>query len=135
MFTHHWYFLVTYHLDVVGCFIWDLIETSLRLTNGKPLLRPLEASSRRSDKTLWRRTTETSWQGSIETLLNVSFETYLQRCWGVQRDVVTTSPRRLVAGWDCHKSCTINNFYFVRYSDNVFIIIFILSIFVTFFLL
>ena len=27
------------------------------------------------------------------------FDTYPRRHWDVQRDVVTTSPRRLVAGW------------------------------------
>ena len=32
--------------------------------------------------------------------MDVSFETYLRHCWDVQRDVVTTSLRRLVAGWD-----------------------------------
>ena len=31
--------------------------------------------------------------------MGVSFETYLQRHWDVQRDVVTTSVQRLVAGW------------------------------------
>ena len=31
--------------------------------------------------------------------MGASFETYLRRHWDVQRDVVTTSPRRLVAGW------------------------------------
>ena len=31
--------------------------------------------------------------------MGVSFEAYLQRHIDVQRDVVTTSPRRLVAGW------------------------------------
>ena len=51
------------------------------------MLRSLETLSRRSNKILWRRTT-------------VSFETYLRRRWDVQRDVVTTSLRRLVAGWD-----------------------------------
>ena len=65
----------TYHWDVIGCFIWDLFETS------------------------WRRTTETSWRRSTETSLGVSFETYLRRHWDVQRDVVTTLLRRLVAGW------------------------------------
>ena len=40
-----------------------------------------------------------SWRSSTETSLGVSFETYLRRHWDVQRDVVTTSPRRLVAGW------------------------------------
>ena len=29
-----------------------------------------------------------------------SFETYLRRCWDVQRDVVTASPRHLVVGWE-----------------------------------
>ena len=32
--------------------------------------------------------------------MGVSFETYLRRRWDVQRDVTTTSPRRLVAGSD-----------------------------------
>ena len=48
----------------------------------------------------WRRTTETSWRRSIKMLLGVSFETQLRRRWDVQRDVVTTSPRRFVAGWE-----------------------------------
>ena len=62
------------------------------------LLRPLETPSRRSNKMPWRRTTETSWQCSIETSLGISFETYLRRRWDVQRDVVSVSSRRLVAG-------------------------------------
>ena len=41
-----------------------------------------------------------SWRLSTETPLGVSFDTYLRRRWDVQRDVVTTLPRRLVAGWD-----------------------------------
>ena len=32
--------------------------------------------------------------------MSVSFETYLRRHWVVQRDVITMSPPRLVAGWD-----------------------------------
>ena len=36
--------------------------------------------------------------------MGVSFETYLRRRWDVQRDVVTTSPRRLVAGWESTKN-------------------------------
>ena len=46
----------TYHSDVIGCFIWELQETSERRTNGMS----------------WIRTTETS--------LGVSFETYLRCC-------------------------------------------------------
>ena len=75
---YHWDVLLTYHWDVLGCFIWDLFETS------------------------WRRTTEKSWRRSTETSLGVSFERYLRRHWDVQRDVVTTSLRRLVAGWEGH---------------------------------
>ena len=59
-----------------------------------------ETSSRHTNKTSWRRTTQTSWRRSTETSLDVSFETFLRRHWEVQRDVVTTSPRRLVAGWE-----------------------------------
>ena len=40
---------------VIGCFIWDLQETS------------------------WTRTTESSWWRTRETLLGVSFETFLRR--------------------------------------------------------
>ena len=35
----------------------------------------------------------------IEMSLGVSFGTYLQRRWDVQRDVLTMSSQRLVAGW------------------------------------
>ena len=69
-----------------------MFETLRRHTDGTSLLRPLETSSRRSNKMSRRRTTETS--------LGVSFETYLRRRWDVQRDVAATSPRRLNAGWD-----------------------------------
>ena len=68
-------------------------------TDGTSLLCPHETSSRHTNKTSRRGTTETSWRRSTETSLGVSFETYLRRHWDVQRDVVTTSPRRLVVGW------------------------------------
>ena len=45
----------SYHNDVIGCFIWDLQETS------------------------WIRTTETSWGRTSETSLCVSFEICLRR--------------------------------------------------------
>ena len=105
--TYHWDVLMTYQRDFAGCFIWDLLETSWRRTGNTLLLRPLETSSRRTKKMSWRRTTETSQWRSIETSLGVSFETYLRRHWDVQRDVVTTSPRRLVAGWALSKSISI----------------------------
>ena len=63
------------------------------------LLNSLETLPQHSSKMLWRCTTETSWWHSAETSLGVSFETYLQRHCDVQTDVVTTLPRRLVAGW------------------------------------
>ena len=53
-----------------------------------------------SNKMSWRRTTETSWQRSTETSLGVSLETYLRHRWDVQRYVVTTSLRHVVAGWE-----------------------------------
>ena len=80
-------------------FIYDLFETSWRRTDWTSLFRPLQTSSRRSNKTSWRSTIETSCRRSIETSLGVSFGTHLRRHWDVQRDVVTTSPRRFVAGW------------------------------------
>ena len=45
----------SYQNDLIGCFIWDLQETS------------------------WIRTTETSWRRTSETSLGVSFETCLRR--------------------------------------------------------
>ena len=90
---------MTSHWDFVGCFIWDLFEMSWRRTYGTSLLRPFKTLSRRSNKTLWRRTTETSWQCSNETSLVASFMTYLRCRWDVQRDVVTMSLRRFIAGW------------------------------------
>ena len=86
--------------DVIGCFIWDLFETSWRRTDGTSSLHPHETSPQHTNKMLWRRTTETSWRRSTETLLGVSFEMYLRCCWDVQRDAVTTLLRRLVGGWD-----------------------------------
>ena len=80
-----------FHLRLV----WGVVETYW----GDVVLRPHETSSQHTNKTLKRPTTEMSWQRSTETLLGVSFETYRRRRWDVQRDVVTTSPRRLVAGW------------------------------------
>ena len=62
-----------------------------RRTHGTSLLRPIETSSHCSNKTSWRRNTETSWRLSIET--------YLRRRRDILGDVVTTSPRRLIAGW------------------------------------
>ena len=50
----------TYQRDVVGCIIWDLLETSWRRTDETLLLHPLKTPSRRSNKMSWRRTTETS---------------------------------------------------------------------------
>ena len=106
MDTYHWDVLVTYDWDVVGCFVWDLLETSWRRTDWTSLLLPFETSSRRSNKMSWRRTTETFWRRSTETSLGVLFEAYLRRCWGLQRNVVTTSLQRLVARWVCSKYVT-----------------------------
>ena len=99
MDMYHWHVLVTYHWDVIGCFIWDLFETPWRRTAGTSSLLPLEMLSRYTNKTSWRRTTKTSWRRSIATSLGVSFEMYLRHHWDIKRDIVTTSPRLLVAGW------------------------------------
>ena len=53
----------TYHSELIGCFIWELLETSYRCTN----------------QTSWTRTTGTSWWHTTETSLDVSFETCLRR--------------------------------------------------------
>ena len=89
--TYHWDVSLTYHWDVIGCFIWELFEVLWRRIDETSSLRPHKTSAQHTNKTLWRRTTKT-WLG-------VSFEKYLRRHWNVQRDVVTTSSRRLVAGW------------------------------------
>ena len=52
----------TYYSNVIGCFIWDLKETSQRRRNG----------------TSWICTTETSWWDITEMSLDVSFETCLR---------------------------------------------------------
>ena len=77
--TYHWDDLVKDHWDVVGCFIWDLFETSRRRTDGTLSLCPLETSSPHANKTSWGGTTDTSWRRSTETWLGVSFETYPRR--------------------------------------------------------
>ena len=96
-----------------------------RRSNGTSLLRPLDTPS---------------------TSLGVSFETYLRRCYDVQREVIKTSLRRLVAGlvkytrlccncrrllrWFLNQNCTMSicNFLFVaRYFLFVFCNLFLLS--------
>ena len=47
--------------------------------------------------------------------LSVSFETYLRRCWCVQRDVLTTSPRRLIARWAV---CKLPKLELPKFSGN-----------------
>ena len=65
------------------CWVFHLrpIEMSWRPANGASSLRPLETSSRHTNKTPWRRTTEKSWRRSTETSLGVSFERHLRRRW------------------------------------------------------
>ena len=84
---------------------WVFHLTLWRGTDGTSI-RPLETSSWHTNKKLSRRTTETSWRCSTETTLGVSFETYLRRHWDLQRDILTTSPRRLVAGWEVSRPLT-----------------------------
>ena len=74
----------TYHSSVIWVFRLGLTGDVVETSNGMS----------------WIRTTETSRRRSSETSLGVSFKTYLGRHWDVQRDVVTTSPRRIVAGRD-----------------------------------
>ena len=81
-------------------FYLRLLCDGWRRTDGTLLLRPLEKSLLRSNKTLWGRTTETTWRPSTEKSLGVSFEIYVRRQWDIQRDAVTASPRNLVAGWE-----------------------------------
>ena len=103
--TYHWDDLVTYYWDVVECFIWDLFER-LRTRAGRTLLpRPLERSSRLSNK----------------TSLGVSFWTYLRRRWDEQRNVITTSTRRLVAGWVAVVFTSIFHFIFLFYVQKQFL--------------
>ena len=96
-----------YHWDVIGYFIWDLLETPKRRTDGTSLLRPLETLSRHSNKMSWKRTTETSWRRSTETSLGASFKTNLRLRWDVHRDVVKTS------------SCRVGSL-FLKNANNLF---------------
>ena len=70
--------------------VWYVVETNW----WEVVITSHETSSRHTNKSLWRLPL---WR--IGDVLGVSFGTYLQRRWDVQRDVVTTSPQRLVAGW------------------------------------
>ena len=110
MDTYYWDVLVTCHWDVIGCFIWDLFETSWRRIDEMSSLHPHETSSQHTNNTSGRRTTEMSWRRTTETSLGVSFESYLWRQWDVQRDVVTMSLRRLVAGWVEGRDISYQNF-------------------------
>ena len=80
--AHHW--------AVVGCFIWDLLETLQRRIDETSLLRPLMTSSGGSNMTSWRHTTETSWQRSSKTSLGVN----LRRAFNVAGTYTETSLRR-----------------------------------------
>ena len=83
----------TYHSDVIGCFIWELGETSYRRTNETswtvPLRRLGDVRLRRRRCFIWDLF-EMSWRRTTETSLGVLFETYLRRYWDVQE----TSLRR-----------------------------------------
>ena len=82
----HWVFYLRLVWDAVETYWWDVVITS-----------PWDIiATYQSD--IVKTYTETSWRRYTETSLNPSFETYLRRHWDVQRDDVTTSPRRLVAG-------------------------------------
>ena len=115
--TYHWDVLVTYHREVVGCFIWDLFETPWRRIDGTSLLCPFETSLQRSIKTLWGRATEMSWRRSIDISLGVSLGTQLWRHWDdVQRDVVTTLTQCLNAVWVL--SLNLSKFQFCKSKNN-----------------
>ena len=103
--TYHWDDLVTYYWDVVECFIWDLFERLRTRAGGMLLPRPLERSSRLSNK----------------TSLGVSFWTYLRRRWDEQRNVITTSTRRLVAGWVAVVFTSVFHFIFLFYVQKQFL--------------
>ena len=97
--------LVAYDWDVFGCFQLGVsFEACLRrcgdvLMGHCHFVPWRRCHVRCHDAVSWRRTTETVWRRSTETSLGVSFETYLRRSWDVQREVVMTSPWRLVAWW------------------------------------
>ena len=78
-------------------------------TDETSLLGPVETLSRHSKKTSRRRSTETCWRRSTWMSLGFSFGTYLWQCWNVWRDVITTLPRRSVAGWDSFLILTNNS--------------------------
>ena len=91
----HWMFHLRLIWDVKETPWWDVVVT------------PSWDISWRFNKMSWRSTTEMSLRRSTKTSLGASFETYLRRCWDVQRDVVTTSLRRLVAGCLLDKSLRV----------------------------
>ena len=91
--------------DILGCWM--------------SLVRLLETSSRRFNITLRRRTTETSWYCSTKILLGVSFEAYLERHWGVLRDVAITLPRGLVVEWE-EMVLTRSCIYLIKLSKSIY---------------
>ena len=104
---------MTCHWDVIGCFIWDLFETSKRRTDETSLLRSLETLSQCSNKMWWRRTTEASWRRSTETSL--------RRTERRRYDVATTSYFRVDTvtedcilihkGWISSLECVLQSHY------------------------
>ena len=96
----HWVFHLRLVWDVVETYWWDVVITSPWDVIATYQEDVVKTSLGVSFETSWRRTTETSWRRSTEMSLGVSFDTYLRRPWDVQRDVVTTSLRRLVARWE-----------------------------------
>ena len=69
MDTFHWDVLVTYHRDVVGCFIWDLLETLWR------------RNDRSSCYVLLRRLYDVPMRRRGDAPLRRLSEVPLRRCW------------------------------------------------------
>ena len=83
----HWVFHLRLVWDVVETYWWDIVITSqwdVITTYQQDVVKTYH----------WDVLAAFHWD-----VVGVSFETYLRRYWDVQRDVATTSPRRLVAGW------------------------------------
>ena len=99
-----WVFHLRLIWDVVETYWWDVVITS-----------PWDVvTTYQSDvvKTYhWDGLTTFQWD-----VMGVSFETYLRCRWDIQRDVVTTSPQHLVAGWETSLFCNISS----KASEHLF---------------
>ena len=101
-------------------------ETCLRHREGVPIRRLYYVPLRRCT-TFLRHSYYWDVLATIETSLGVSFETHLRRRWDVQREVVTTSPRR-AARWEHATNKAIGKTFCSEWQRRAFLFTLVKSI-------